>query len=145
MKKLTVQNYQTMEGQSLCTGGNPFVVKSVIPREEVTQCSMNFVEVAPGDTAYGYHYHEMNEEIFYIISGEAVVRTQDGDVTLKSGDAITFPTGPAGTHVIRNASSTEKLIYIDFGTQNPAEIVHFPEMKKIMAIGPFSNNMYGEQ
>ena len=37
----------------------------------------------PGRYAYGYHYHEVNEEVFYIIRGHAVVRTPEGEKNLK--------------------------------------------------------------
>ncbi|WP_176013846.1 cupin domain-containing protein [Victivallis sp. Marseille-Q1083] len=145
MNKSVIRNYRTAEGQPVESNGNCFTVKPVVPLSEAKQCQVNFVEVAPGNYAYGYHWHEMNEEVFYIIEGRGIVRTATGEVEVKAGDAITFPPGPEGTHVIRNASETERLVYIDFDTNNPAEIVHLPEVKKIMAIGPFSNAVYDEQ
>lgn len=98
----------------------------------MNQCRVNFVEVEPGSFAYGYHYHETDEEVFYIISGTGIVRTINGDVTVKAGDAITFPAGPEGAHVIRNGSDTEKLVYIDFDTNNLPEIVHLPDTNQVM-------------
>lgn len=65
-----------------------------------------------------------------------------GAYSVKAGDAIRFPAGVEGVHSIRNPSNSEKLIYIDFGTNHKAEIVHFPDINKIMAIGPYSNGMY---
>ena len=79
----------------------------------------------PGNYAYGYHYHEENEEVFYIISGEALVKTEKGDICLKAGDLICFPADISGSHVISNPSKTEKLIYLDFGTANKPDVVHF--------------------
>ncbi len=145
MKELTIKNINSATGKDLGSNGNSFIVTPVVPQTEAGQCTVNFVEVAPGSYAFGYHYHEMNEEVFYIISGKAIVRTANGDVTLDAGDAITFPPGPDGAHVIRNASQTETLKYIDFGTNNKAEIVHLPDMNKIMVIGPYSNGMYEAQ
>ena len=84
----------------------------------------------------------MNEEVFYIISGKGTIRTINAEINVKAGDIITFPTGEEGSHVISNASKDEKLVYLDFDTANPAEIVHFPDINKIMAIGPYSNGMY---
>ena len=142
MKELSVKNYHSIEGQKLGQDGNEFTVKPVFPREESNKCRVNFVEVEPGNFAYGYHYHEMNEEVFYIISGTGIVRTPKGDITVKAGDAITFPTGPDGAHVIRNGSDTEKLIYIDFDAVNVPEIVHFPDTNKVMVTGPYSHGVY---
>ena len=135
MKELAVKNYRTAEGQKFSQDGNEFTVKPIVAQADVNQCRVNFVEVEPGSFAYGYHYHETDEEVFYIISGTGIVRTINGDVTVKAGDAITFPAGPEGAHVIRNGSDTEKLVYIDFDTNNLPEIVHLPDTNQVMAYG----------
>jgi uncharacterized cupin superfamily protein len=146
MKELAVKNLNSIEGQKINRGaGNEFTVKPVIPQEDVTKCRVNFMEVEPGNQAYGYHYHEMSEEVFYIISGIGIVRTHKGDITVKAGDAITFPTGQEGAHVIRNGSDTEKLVYLDFDAINVPEIVHFPDSNKIMVVGPYSNGVYDKK
>ena len=120
-------------------------MKPIVEQADVDQCRVNFVEVEPGSFAYGYHYHETDEEVFYIISGTGIVRTANGDVTVKTGDAITFPAGPEGAHVIRNGSDTEKLVYIDFDTNNLPEIVHLPDTNQVMAYGKFSNGVYDKK
>lgn len=142
MKLLTVKNYKSIEGQQMGEGGNQFTVKPVISRDEVGKCSVNFVELEPGNYAYGYHYHEANEEVFYIISGTGIMRTPQGEINVKAGDAITFPAGPDGAHVIRNGSETEKLVYIDFGAVTVPEIVHLPDFDKIMVFGQTGMGIY---
>jgi uncharacterized cupin superfamily protein len=142
MKNLTVKNVHTSEGQKIDRNGNEFTVKNIIPDAETTKCRANFVEVEPGNYAYGYHYHEANEEVFYIISGTGVIRTIDGDLQVKAGDAIGFPAGEKGAHVIRNESKSEKLVYIDFGTAILPEIVHLPDFNKIMVIGNEVNGVF---
>ena len=63
MKELTVKNLNSIEGEKLNRGaGNEFIVKAIIPRADVTKCRASFVEVEPGNQAFSYHYHEMNEE-----------------------------------------------------------------------------------
>lgn len=131
-----------MQAEKIDRNGNEFNVKTIIPRDEVTKCRANFVEVDPGNFAYGFHYHEANEEIFYIISGSGIVRTVDGDVQVKAGDVIGFPTGEKGAHVIKNNSENEKLVYIDFGTTILPEIVHLPDVNKIMVIGKEVNGIF---
>lgn len=123
MKEIIVKNYHTAKAEIQGQGDNLFSVKPII--EDISKCSANFVEVEPGKYAYGYHYHEENEEVFYIINGEALVKTEKGDIHLKQGDAICFPANINGSHVISNPSKTEKLIYLDVGTANKPDIVHF--------------------
>ena len=146
MKELVVKNLNSIEGEKLNRGiGNEFTIKQVIPRAEATKCRVNFVEVEPGNQAFSYHFHEMNEEVFYIISGTGIVRTSKGDITVNTGDVITFPTGIEGAHVIRNGSDTEKLVYLDFDAINVPEIVHMPDNNKVMVVGPYSNATYEEK
>ena len=142
MKNLIVKNLNTLEGQLINRGENEFTVKTIIPENEITKCRANFVELEPGNFAYGYHYHEANEEVFYIISGKGVVRALDGEIPVKTGDVIGFPTGEKGAHVISNNSETEKLVYIDFGTTVLPEVVHLPDFNKIMVISQEVNGVY---
>lgn len=123
MKEIIVKNYQTTAAVKQGQGDNQFFVKPII--EDISKCSANFVELEPQKYAYGYHYHEENEEVFYIISGEALVKTEKGDIYLKQGDAICFPADISGSHVISNPSKTEKLVYLDVGTANRPDVVHF--------------------
>ena len=121
MQEIIIKNWQNSEGQIQGEGTNTYKVTPIA----FGKCNVNFVEVEPGNTAYGYHWHEENEEVFYIILGEASVKTLNGDIRLKAGDAIGFPANENGSHVISNPSKTEKLVYIDFGTANIPDVVHF--------------------
>ena len=134
MNEIIIKNYKEMTADVNSKGENSFLVKTVMPNEFSDKCYVNFVEVEPGNFAYGYHYHEENEEVFYIISGEASVKTEAGEKLLKAGDIICFPANEKGSHVIANASKTEKLVYIDFGTANRPDIVHFTGTNAGMAI-----------
>ena len=78
MNKIIIANYRETEPQVISREGNSFAVKPVIREADAGKCAASFVEVEPGRYAYGYHYHEVNEEVFYIIRGHAVVRTPEG-------------------------------------------------------------------
>jgi mannose-6-phosphate isomerase-like protein (cupin superfamily) len=113
MKNLILKNVATVQGQKINRDGNKFTVKNIISDVETSKCRASFVEVEAGNYAYGYHYHEANEEVFYIISGTGVVRTQDGEISVKAGDAIGFPTGKNGSRVMQNKSATNKWTNLD--------------------------------
>lgn len=134
MKEIIVKNRDNIDPKIQNQNGNKFTVKNVIPQDASNKCQANFVEVEPGNHAYGYHYHEENEEVFYIISGEALVKTEGGDVHLKQGDIICFPANKKGFHVISNPSKTEKLVYLDVGSANIPDVVHFAETDAGMII-----------
>jgi len=84
----------------------------VLPRAG-NQCTIAFMDVAPGKSAYPYHCHVGITEVFYIISGDGLVITPDGERHVKSGDVIAFPPGDAGAHRIVNTSESETLCYLD--------------------------------
>jgi uncharacterized cupin superfamily protein len=67
---------------------------------------MGFISVVPltlpPGASIGTHAHEGERELFYVISGEAVL-TEDGrESILKPGDASL--TGGGGTHALANRS-----------------------------------------
>lgn len=146
MKKIEVFNYQMMQGEKIATGENNYTYKPVIAPNSplANQCHIAFVEVGPKQMSFSYHYHETDEEVFYIISGEGCIRTPDGDIHVKAGDAITFPPGPSGAHSISNPSLDQKLVYIDFDTHNLPEITHFPDTGRVEVLGAFSAMSYSE-
>lgn len=54
----------------------------------------NYYEVAPGESfSTGFHTHLDQEEVFYVVEGVATFRTQDGPVTVDSGEAVRFGPG----------------------------------------------------
>ena len=56
--------------------------------------AINYYELAPGDSfAFGYHYHEAQEELFYVLSGTATFETEDGDVEVAAGEVVRFAPG----------------------------------------------------
>ena len=94
---------------------------------------------------YGYIYitfHHNNEETFYILSGEGVLRTPDGERKVSAGEFLFFPTGPAGAHKLTNSSDTENLVYIDFDVVHDVDITIYPDSEKIGVWGMGINQLY---
>jgi len=44
----------------------------------------------PGKYSYPYHFHRAAEELFYVISGEATLRTPDGFSKIEIGTGVVF-------------------------------------------------------
>ena len=54
-----------------------------------TEFGFNVYTVDPGEQVpWGYHRHPDHEELFYVIEGELVVETADGDLTVDAGEAL---------------------------------------------------------
>lgn len=106
----------------------------VTKRSDFNQCYVAIYEIPPKKANYPSHYHEANTEVFYIISGNGILETIDGNKEIKSGDVIVCPPKKEGTHRIINISETEYLKYIDFDTTNSPDIIHYINSDKIGVI-----------
>jgi uncharacterized cupin superfamily protein len=133
MKDLIIKNINDIEANISERNGNTFFIKPVVAGEDVDTCSAAFIEVPVGKYAFGYHYHDQSEEIFYIVSGTGKLRCAYGEKDVKAGDMLCFPTGEKGAHVLSNTSETEPLVFIDFDVKaSKTDIVTFPDMGKMM-------------
>jgi uncharacterized cupin superfamily protein len=57
--------------------------------------------LAAGEKIAPYHYEDGQEEWLLVVAGEPMLRTPEGEQTLKVGDIVCFPAGPAGAHQVR--------------------------------------------
>lgn len=122
--------------------GYEYVRRDFVPRFTAKQCVAAVYEVPPGKSAYPYHYHTANEEIFYIISGEGVLRTPDGERRVAAGELLFFPADERGAHKLTNASETETLVYLDVDTVNPLDVSAYPDSGKIGVWGMGVNKVF---
>ena len=98
---------------------------------EGNQTVVAFYTLPPGKSNYPFHYHTTNEEVFYIISGEAVLETYDRSLSITASDVIVCPAGKNGAHKITNISETENLVYLDVDTNNSPDIAYYPHSNKL--------------
>ena len=99
-------------------------------------------EILPGKSAYPYHYHLKNEETFFILRGEGILRTPEGEREVRGGELIFFPAGEEGAHKLTNSSDTENLVYIDFDVTHDLDVAVYPDSGKIGVWGMGINQMY---
>ena len=99
-------------------------------------------EIPPGKSAYPYHYHLKNEETFFILKGEGLLRTNEGERTVRSGDLLFFPAGEEGAHKLTNTSATEMLVYLDFDIVHDLDVTVYPDSGKIGVWGKDTNKIY---
>jgi len=119
--------------------------RNLVPKGEANQCAVTVYEVPPGKSAIPYHYHVKNEEAFYIISGEGILKAPLGDRQVKAGDFLFFPANENGAHKLTNSSDTEMLVYLDFDTSNEIndiEVAFYPDSGKIGVWGKDINKIY---
>ena len=122
--------------------GYEYYRKKFIPFGGAKNSLVIVYEIPPHKSAYPYHFHHKNEETFYILSGEGILRTPDGERKVSAGEFLFFPTGPAGAHKLTNSSDTENLVYIDFDVVHDVDITIYPDSEKIGVWGMGINQVY---
>lgn len=106
------------------------------------QSLVRVYEIPPGKSAYPYHYHLKNEETFFILKGEGLLRSAEGERTVKPGDLLFFPAGEEGAHKLTNTSETEMLAYIDFDIVHDLDVTMYPDSGKLGIWGKNTNKIY---
>ena len=106
------------------------------------QSLVRVYEIPPGKSAYPYHYHLKNEETFFILKGEGLLRLAEGARAVKAGDLLFFPAGEKGVHKLTNTSETEMLVYLDFDVVHDLDVAVYPDSGKIGIWGKDVNKTY---
>jgi uncharacterized cupin superfamily protein len=89
--------------------------------------------ISPGQTPYPYHSHSAQWEFYHVISGNGVVRHQDGTTAIEAGDAFIFE--PGQPHQITNTGSADLILYVV--ADNPlGESCHYPDSSKWLIRSP---------
>jgi uncharacterized cupin superfamily protein len=79
-----------------------------------------------------FHFHHASEELLVVLRGRPTLRTSEGSRQLEEGEAVHFPTGPAGAHGISN-DTDEPVRYLMVSTLRSPEVAEYPDIKKITA------------
>jgi uncharacterized cupin superfamily protein len=86
--------------------------------------------VPAGKKAFPRHAHHVNEEMFFVVSGEGTYRLGEDSYPIRAGDVISAPAGDVATaHQIVNTSAGE-LRYLAFSTRLDPDVVEYPDSNK---------------
>lgn len=122
--------------------GYEYYRRKFVPIGGANHALVSVYEIPPKKSAYPYHYHHKNEETFYILSGEGILKTPNGEREVTAGELLFFPAGPEGAHKLTNSSETENLIYIDFDVVHDIDIAVYPDSDKIGIWGMGINKLF---
>jgi uncharacterized cupin superfamily protein len=95
----------------------------------------SYDEVPPGKSSCPFHSHRAEEEMFFIVKGNGLLRYGSESRAVRAGDFICCPVGgPETAHqLINNSDAT--LAYISVSTMMPAEVCEYPDSGKVGAFG----------
>jgi uncharacterized cupin superfamily protein len=78
----------------------------------LTRLGVNLVRLAPGAWSSQRHWHTHEDEFVYVLSGELVLVTDEGEETLAAGDCAGFPAGVRNGHCLQNRSAAEAVFLV---------------------------------
>ena len=93
----------------------------------LTHFGVNICTLKPGAASSQRHWHEKEDELVYVLSGEVVLREDSGEIVLKPGDVAAWKAGVPNGHCLINRSNRDA-VFIEVGTRAPAERAHYSEI-----------------
>ena len=91
------------------------------------QYGVNYVILPPGEASAHRHWHREEDEFVYVIAGEVVLVTDDGEEVMAAGMCAGFPAGVANGHHLVNRSGAEAR-YLEIGTRARNEEAFYPDI-----------------
>jgi uncharacterized cupin superfamily protein len=87
----------------------------------------NLTVLPPGKSAFPFHCHSVNEEMFFVIEGQGELRLGEARHPIRAGDIVACPPGgPESAHQILNNSSAD-LKFLAVSTRLSPEVCEYPD------------------
>ncbi len=94
----------------------------------LTQFGVNRLRLPPGTWSSQRHWHAAEDEFVYVLAGEVVLVTNQGEEVLRAGDCAGFKAGVADGHQLQNRSNADALV-LEVGSRRPTEeAVDYPDI-----------------
>lgn len=93
----------------------------------LTQYGVNLLRLPPGAWSSQRHWHTRSDEFVYVVAGEVVLVTDDGEETLRAGDAAGFKANDPNGHCLRNHSDADVLV-LEIGTRFADDAASYSEI-----------------
>lgn len=117
------------------TSGYPEAFQArVIPREKrsiakalgLRNLGANLTTLAPGKQSALRHYHSQEDELVFVLEGEMVLITDEGEQLLTQGMCAGFPAGAANGHHLTNRTS-RPVVYLELSSIDSNDTVTYPD------------------
>ncbi len=93
----------------------------------ITQFGANIVYLEPGAMSSLRHWHEKQDEILVVLSGELTLVDDSGETALLPGDVAAFPAGdPNGHHIVNRSQDPGSFFVV--GTRTPTETAWYSDI-----------------
>lgn len=96
----------------------------------LTQFGVNLVQLPPGCWSGQRHWHAEEDEFVYVVAGEVVLMTDEGEQLLRAGDCAAFPANTPNGHQLVNRSDAIA-VCLEVGSRSPNERVVYSDIDMV--------------
>lgn len=100
----------------------------------LTQFGVNLLRLPPGAWSSQRHWHTASDEFVYVLLGEVVLVTDDGEELLHVGDAAAFKAGDTDGHCLQNRS-THEVIVLEIGSRVASDTAYYSDIDMVAPAG----------
>jgi len=86
----------------------------------LTQFGVNLLRLPPGTWSSQRHWHTAEDEFVWVLQGEVVLVTDEGEHLLRAGECAGFAAGIPNGHHLQNRSAQDALL-LEVGSRRLAE------------------------
>src|SRR5687767_9352836 len=130
--------------QPRSTSGYPEPFRSrVLPREKralgdaagLTRIGINLTTLPPGKESSMRHFHTAEDEFVFVLEGEVVLRTDEGEQLLPAGTCAGFPAGSRNGHHLVNRSDRPAR-YLEISNRDREDTAEYSDVDLAYAKSP---------
>ena len=92
----------------------------------LTRFGVNLVTLGPGGQSALRHWHTIEDEFVYVLSGEVVLISDEGEQILRAGNCAGYPAGKRNAHHFVNRSSASAQ-YLEVGSRIEGDNAFYPD------------------
>lgn len=92
----------------------------------LTRFGVNLVTLPPGGQSALRHWHTLEDEFVYVLSGEVVLVSDAGEQVLTAGTCAGYPAGTKDAHHFVNRSNAP-VRYLEIGDRAPGDNAFYPD------------------
>ncbi len=100
--------------------------RRLAPAAGIEDFGVSHVVLKPGAWSSQRHWHEGEDELVVILSGEAVLVDDTGETAMRAGDIAAFPKNDGNGHVLHNRSDAD-CVLIAVGIDGDSAC-HYPDI-----------------
>jgi uncharacterized cupin superfamily protein len=132
--KLPALDPTTVPARSSSGYPEPFRSR-VLPREKravgnalgLTKIGVNLTTLPPGKESSMRHFHTREDELVFVLDGEVILRTDEGEQVLTAGMCAGFAAGSKNAHHLVNRSDRPAR-YLEISNRDPEDGAEYPDV-----------------